>query len=77
MNARRRDSRARKLRGQRHREAAGMSHADQLFRLGERLAFLEARLKRIRAVERAAADFYRPLPLARLPSIQPLLCVLV
>src|SRR5437016_2212923 len=60
VDARRRDARARKLRGQRHREAPGVSRADQLFRVGGRLAFLKSGLKRIRAVKRAAAHFQPP-----------------
>src|SRR6266850_921561 len=57
MDARWRDSPPRELRGQRHREAPGVSRADQLFRVGGRLAFLKSGLKRIRAVKRATGQF--------------------
>src|SRR5438445_10540036 len=49
-----------KLRGQRHREAAGVGRADQLFRVGSRLARFKSGLERIWAVQRTAPDFQPP-----------------
>jgi len=45
VDARRRDAYARKLRGQRHREAPGVGCANQLFRVGGRLAFFKSGLE--------------------------------
>jgi hypothetical protein len=60
VNTGRREPGARKLRGQRHREAAGVRRANQLFWVRARLAILETRLERIRQVERSAADSEPP-----------------
>ena len=46
---------------QRHREAGGVRRADELLGIGT-AAVLEARWKRVAALERAAADLHRALP---------------
>src|SRR5206468_3539836 len=67
VDARRRQSRARKVRGQRHREAPGVSGADQLLRVGGGLAFLESGFERIRAVKGTAADSQPPAAFGQIP----------
>src|SRR5882762_6196185 len=56
-------SRARKLGGQRHRKAAGMGGAEELFGIGSRLAVFDSRLERIRPLEGAAFDCESSAPL--------------
>src|SRR5947199_1553412 len=60
VDARRRETGPRKLRGQRHREAPGVGSADQLLRVGRRLAFFQSGFERIRAVKGAAAHSQPP-----------------
>src|SRR5207249_3913474 len=60
VNARRREARPRKLRGQCHREAPGVGSADQLLRVGRRLAFFKSGFERIRPVKGAAAHSQPP-----------------
>src|SRR5436309_3347944 len=67
VDARRRQPRARKVRGQRHREAPGVSGADQLLRVGGGLAFLESGFERIRAVKGTAADSQPPAGFGQIP----------
>src|SRR5574341_2216290 len=50
------EPRARELSDQRHREAAGMRGADELFRIGGGLSVFEARLERVWTFEGPAAD---------------------
>src|SRR6185369_15256935 len=57
MNSCRRDAGARELRRQGHRETAGMSRAQKLFRIRGRFAFFKTRLERVRTFKRAAPDF--------------------
>jgi hypothetical protein len=60
VDAHLRDACARKLRCQGHCEAPGVSRADQLFRIGGRLAFVKSGLERIRPIKSTAADFQPP-----------------
>ena len=65
--ASRRDACARKLRRQRHGEAAGVSCANQLFRVGGRLAFFKSGLERVGAVKGTAAEFQSAAPFGEMP----------
>src|SRR3989441_11746396 len=75
VDALRRDACARKLRGQRHREAAGVGRADQLFRVSSRLARFKSGLERIWAVKGTAPDFQPPAPFGQI-TFPFCLCVL-
>src|ERR1700687_519228 len=66
VEARRCYAGARQLRRQRHREAPGVRRADQLLRVGGRLAVFKARLERVGTVKGSAADFQPPAAVGEL-----------
>lgn len=66
VNTRGGDVRARQRGRKRHGETTGMRGANQLFRIGGRLAFFKSRLERIWTIKRAAADFQSSTSLCKI-----------